>query len=182
MGVKMCYNKFYVDGCEKKEKSHILFQTILSFSDALSLVYFKYKENEKLSKSAAQMKRHLVSYKIHSQNVIEWPGTKTLNDNGHIYQMITYRIDNNLRSILDTVDTIWDWDYPAFPMDPAFYKDGYCWFQVTAHERLNTLFLKEDNLFPSLRDFENIGVTLIPKGKATESELFFNKYARLFCQ
>lgn len=173
------YSSYYVDGCEDKKISHLFLRAILANSDAFSLVYFKYRENEKFSKGVSGMKKRLAPYKIDSRNVTEWPGTKILsNERNHFYRMETYRVDMDVLPALEEVDTIWDWDYPDYPMDPCFYKNGFVWFTVTAHEHLNTLYLKDSENFPLATDLESIGVSLIPRRKVGQAELFYNKYLK----
>ena len=168
------YNSYFVDGCEKEETSHSFLSVILSYSDAFSLIYFRYRENEKLSKTASAIKKKLEPYKLFSQDVTEWPGTKTRNERGHVYRMITYRADIDVLPVLEEVATLWDWDYPRYPMDPCFYKKGYAWFAVSTHEHWNKLFLMEDPSFPLASDLESIGVTLFPGKTAKTSDLYYN--------
>ncbi len=165
------YNKFYVDGCEDSLISRDFLRAVLACSDAFSLVYFRYRENEKLSNSARQIKKDLSSFQLHSQYVSEWPGTKTQNDRNHLYRMVTYRADIDILPVIERVSTIWDWDYPQYPMDPSFYRNGYAWFVVTSHERMNTLYLEESNSVPSVMDLESLGLSLIPEGKTEEAKL-----------
>ncbi len=169
------YSSFYVDGCENKDTFHIFTRAILACSDAFSLVYFRYFENEKPSKGASFIKKGLSSFKLNSRIVNQWPGTTILkNDRGHIYRMITYKADIDVIPIIETVDTLWDWCYPNYPMDPCFYKDGRAWFVTSTHERWNALYLN-DNMLKFVSDFESLGVTLVPKTKKEETELFYNE-------
>ena len=173
------YKSYYVDGCESKKISHLFLRAILANSDAFSLIYFKFRENEKFSKGVSGMKKRLAPYKIDSRDVTEWPGTKLLsNEQNHIYRMETYQVDMDVLPVLEEVDTIWDWDYPDYPMDPCFYKNGYVWFAVTAHEHANTLYLRDSENFPLAADLESIGVSLIPGRKVEQSALFCNKYRK----
>ncbi len=169
------YNNYSVVGCENKEISHRFLRVLLAYSDALSLIYFRYQTEEKFSSKVSQIKRRLSPFELDSRDVTEWPGTKVRNDQGHLYRMITYQVNMNIVPILEEVDTLWDWDYPLFPMDPCFYKKGYAWFAVSTHERWNSLYLQETDSFPLASDLESIGVTLISRGKATAPELFYNQ-------
>jgi hypothetical protein len=133
MGDKqMTFNCYYVDKCEQKDISQKFINAVFRYSDAFSLIYFQYEKGEKMKKSTRNIKNALNPYKLESRTVLEWPGTITM-DNRHIYRMITYRTDKNVLPILLSVDTIWDWNYSRYPMDPAFYKNGYAWFYVTSH-------------------------------------------------
>jgi len=169
------YNKYYVEGLESKNVSHDFLRVIAAYSEAFSLVYFRYKEDEKLKKSTSEMKKKLSPFQLKAQNVTEWPNTQILgNDGGHIYRMVTYRTDMDMIPILEEADTVYDWDYPQYPMDPCFYKDGYAWFVVTSHEYFSILYLGEEGSFPLISDLEGVGVTLIPQGRVAETELLYN--------
>ncbi len=170
----ICYNSYYVEGCEIEEISHRFLRVILSYSDVFSLIFFRYRQNEKTSKSAAMIKKKLAPFKLFSQDVNEWPGTKTLNERGHIYRMITYRANIDVLPTIEEVATLWDWDYPLFPMDPCFYKNGYAWFSVSSHEHWNKLILGKGPSFPLISDLESIGVTLIPGKKVKCSDIYYN--------
>lgn len=170
------YNSYRVDGCESKEISQRFLRAILAYSDAFSLIYFRYREEEKFSERVSQIKKRLSPLELDSRDVTEWPGTKVKNDQGHIYRMVTYRVSMDILPILEEVDTLWDWIYPVFPMDPCFYKRGYAWFEVSTHERWNTLYLLEDASFPLASDLESIGVSLTPGGKVVASKLFYNQH------
>jgi hypothetical protein len=176
MGDKqMTFNCYYVDKCEQKDISQKFINAVFRYSDAFSLIYFQYEKGEKMKKSTRNIKNALNPYKLESRTVLEWPGTITM-DNRHIYRMITYRTDKNVLPILLSVDTIWDWNYSRYPMDPAFYKNGYAWFYVTSHEHINQLYLREDNSFPSVDELESLGVKLIPDKSIDESCVFYNKH------
>lgn len=170
------YKKYYVDGLEDKKVSQIFLRAIAAYSDAFSLVYFRYKEDEKLKRSTRKMKEMLNPFKIKSENVLEWPNTISM-DEKHIYRMVTYRVDMDIIPALEEVDTVYDWDYPKYPMDPSFYKDGYAWFAVTSHEYFSVLYLGEEGSFPLASDLESLGVTLIPQGRVSEDKLFYNEFA-----
>ncbi len=155
---------YYVDGCENKDVFQMFMKVLIGCSDSFSLIYFRYKENEKPKRGVSKIKKGLLPYRISSKKVDAWPGTKILeNKQGHIYQMETYVADPNQIPIMEQVDTLWDWSYPRFPMDPCFYRDGHVWFLSTTHENINKLYL-EENSFPSADDLESIGLKLVLLG------------------
>ena len=175
------YTSYYVDGCEKEKTSQLFLRVILSYSDAFSLIYFQHRENEALSKTASDIEKQLEPYMLFSQDVNEWPGTKTRNEQGHIYRMVVYRADLGVLPVLEQVAVLWDWDYPCFPMDPCFYKKGYAWFATSTHEHWNLLFLMDDPMFPLAPDLESIGVTLVPEKTARTSEPYYNNAIANLC-
>ncbi len=186
----MHFQSYQVDGCENKEIFHRFLRAILACSDAFSLIFFRYKEEEKPSEGVSGMEKELAPYMADSREVTQWPGTKLRNEQGHIYRMVTYRIDMGLIPILEKIDRLWDWDYPRYPMDPCFYKNGYAWFAVSSHERWNALYLRDDidipedddqaaigrAFFPSVLDLESLGVVLTPGERVPASELFFHEH------
>lgn len=166
---------FYLENINNKESYCRFIDYMISNSDSFSLVYFKYKENEKTRNTVKEIKNLLAPYKIYSYNGNQWPGTVTLNQNNHIYKIILYKTEPKCKEVLLKVDNIYDWDYPSYPMDLCFYKDGYAWFASCAHEHFANLFL-EDKFDISV--FEKIGIKLhyecdIPQEKLfLESSLF----------
>lgn len=172
----MDYNSYFVDGCEKKETFRLFLRALLANSDAFSLVFFRYKENEKPTKTVSTLKKQLTPFLLNSRLVTEWPGTVVRNEQGYIYRMNTYKASIDVLPILETVETLWDWNYPKYPMDPCFYKNRYVWFSVSAHEHWNTLYLNTNYNYPLVSDLESLGVSLIPGKKVNDSNLFINTY------
>ena len=88
--------------------------------------------------------------------------------------MVTYSIpkDFTFVDVFDMVNTLWDWDYPEYPMDPCFYRNGKVFFATCTHERINELYLNSEGDSLSARDFESIGLKLIYQGRISEEQLF----------
>ena len=171
------YNRYYVSGLEDKEKSRLFLAMLFAYSDAFSLLYYRRKENEKYSQNVQKIKEQLEQFRIGAEIVKEWPLTKQLDDNDPVCFFITYKTEIEAFSILEQIGCLWDFDYPTSPTDISFFKDGYCWFESCAHERINNLYLekdREDSLISNLRD---IGVKMILKGQVSENKLFVNKKA-----
>lgn len=157
------FNAYYVEGCDNRELYKKLIGVLLACCDSYSLIYFKYRECEKLSKSTDTIKRALEKYKIESRKTLQWPLTKTLNEQNHIYRMVVYKIvplDFSVLSVLCSVNTLWDWGYPDYPMDLCFYRKGLVHFASCTHERMNELYLNADGDSLSTKDFESIGLKL----------------------
>ena len=143
---------------------------MLKYSDAFSVVYFRYNEKEKFSLSAKKVKKELEDFIIYEKSVNQWPGTITLNETGQIYLMTMYRTDMAAETTLLRVKSIWEWDYPKYPMDLAFFKDGYAWFESTAHEGINLIHIKDQS---TSDDLEKLGIVLTPI--EFKSELFYDR-------
>lgn len=168
------FSSFYVDGLENNKLSQNFIRVILSYSDSFSFIYFRRKESEPLKKTAKNIKKVLSPFQINTCNAHEWPGTKLIGQQHQIYRMITYRASIETLPVFEKVDTLWDWDYPKYPMDPAFYKNGYAWFYICSHEHWNMLYLRESNNYPLVSDLESLGISLISKGPRLESDLFYH--------
>ena len=175
----MKYRRYYIEGCENPKVTRQLYALLTAHSKAFSLVYCQYGRNEKYSRTTQKIERKLKNYEIDSREVKKWPGTETL-DERSIYKMVTYRIDEeslwDIIDVFDTTKTIWDWDYPKYPMDICFYREGgLAWFYITAHERLNTLIL-DDSMGLSVLDIESIGVKLVAEESVDDDNLFYNRF------
>ena len=168
------YDCYYVEGCEKKDTWHLFQRVLLAYSDAFSLVYFKYQDNETQSVGVSQINEELSQYEMDERIVTEWPGTRHINGR-YNYRMVTYRIDSSVFNVMDTlekVDTLWDWDYPEYPMDICFYRNGIAWFATSAHEHWNALYLLTDGSFPLASDIDSIGIHLVFQHKVVEADIF----------
>ncbi len=141
--------KYFVDDLESKEVYRKFMEYMLEKSDFFSLIYFKEKENTPVKKSIRLLRDQLHKYKIYSMNTMEWPNTQTF-DTRHIYNMAFYYAKKECINILCQVDHFYDWDYPEAPMDLCFYKDGYCWFAVTAHEGLSYVYTDDVDIVNDL--------------------------------
>ena len=111
-----------------------------------------------------------------------WPGTITM-DFRHIYNLRVYRINKtNPKSVFDILDaletagSLWDWDYPEYPMDLCFYNNGFAWFASSAHEQWNALYADEPAGIAA--DLESIGLQVSQDGDIAEGELFYDESQR----
>jgi hypothetical protein len=171
------YDVYYMDGCENREIYQKMIRIATTFCDTMSFIYFKNKQNERSSESAKAVKKHLSKYKIKSKNVSVWPLTETL-DRNHIYNMVTYSIPRfapdafSVDNVFGMVNTLWDWQYPEYPMDPSFYRNGVIFFATCTHEEMNELYLRSDGDSLSVKDFESVGLKLTYLRSVPEERLF----------
>lgn len=173
------YDVYYVEGCQDRELYQKMIRIAITMCDTLSLIYFKYKHNEKTTETAKSIKSALRKYAIKSEKVFQWPLTET-RDYNHIYNMVTYTIPRDFNvesvfdivSVFDMVQTLWDWDYPEYPMDPCFYRNGKVFFATCTHEHINELYLNSEGDYFSVKDIESIGVKLYHQGRIPEEQLF----------
>ena len=99
----------------------------------------------------------------------KWPGTES-QDYGHIYRMTVYRSDIKVESILKQVEHLYAWNYPAYPMDLCFYKDGFAWFWSSSHEGISC-FYSDDKIAQELNE---LGVELQLCKKINKLELYYD--------
>lgn len=163
---------YIINGFKNKQAYFDFINYMVLNSDKFSLVYFKYSENEALKKSAKEIKNLLKSYKIYAINGNQWPSTVTLNENNHIYNITLYKSVAGVEKILTKVEDIFDWDYPLYPMDLCFYKDGYAWFASSAHEHFAYFYINDKQTYCDLID---LGIDLSDAGDIDESKLFLEE-------
>ena len=84
-------NRYYVNGLEKRDAYVEFIDYMVSFSDAFCLVYFRYDYKEEYSENVKAVRNKLEQYKKYERLTDEWPSTKTLNDQRHIYLYALYR-------------------------------------------------------------------------------------------
>jgi len=147
---------FYISELKSKIQYEQFIEYMLLNSDYFSFIYFRYKENEKMKKSTKEIHDNLKNFKIKSKFTNKWPGTVSF-DEDHFYKFVLYRSTVEAKDILCKVKNLFDWDYPMAPMDLCFYKDGYCWLSVTAHEADVSLYTENKNI---LKDLDTIGIEL----------------------
>ena len=67
--------------------------------------------------AAAQIEQKLQPYKLFSKKTNILPSMVTLNESGNIYNLVAYKSVPEVVDVLGLVDSLWDWDYPEYPMD-----------------------------------------------------------------
>ena len=170
--------EFFVEDFKNTSEYENFVNYMLMHSDFFTLVYFRYRENEKMRQSTKIIYNSLKKYKLHSEYTKRWPNTETKDDE-HIYKIVFYRSDPACQNILIRVKDLLSWDYPNAPMDLCFYKNGYCWLAVTAHERFACLYVDNDT---EIKELESIGTELTLSEESAEvfryNMEFINKYLR----
>lgn len=148
--------EFFVEEFSSQESYRCFIKHMLSHSQFFSLVYFRHRENEPLKKKTKLLYEKLKKFKEYSVNTNEWPGTVTMDDD-HIYKFVCYRAEMECFDWLVEVPGLYEWDYPYAPMDLCFYRDGYCWFSLTAHEQTACLYTDREE---EIRELEALGADL----------------------
>ncbi len=159
--------KYYLENLDDEIIYKRFIKIMVRHSDAFSFVQVRYTEKDKVKKSVKEIKKLLKPYKIYAKNVVEWPGTPgtiAFKDGGipckSVYRIYTYRCREEVISALNKASIMRDWDYPDFPMDLAFYRNGYAWFFSVAHEQIYRLFLNKKEDCNILNELNEAGVVL----------------------
>ena len=164
--------KYYINNFTTKEAYQAFIRYMLLNSDAFSFVYFKYRDSDRTKKSTKEIKDLLKPYKICARIVNEWPGTITLNENGHIYRLVMYKACIEAEKALNKASQIYEWQYPEFPTDLCFYKNGYAWFASCAHENLNWFYTNEQSVIDELTQ---LGVDIEYCSDIDDSKMFYDE-------
>lgn len=160
---------------EQKESYRKFIDIMSEYSDAFSVVYFQYRETERKRITVRIVEKKLKKDLIYSCHSNKWPGTETLNRLNHIYNLSFYKVNEDTCEILKKVHSLYSWDYPNYPMDLCFYKNGYGFFESSAHEEYNRIYTDDETLINELRknglineddNCDNI----------TGSDLYFNEH------
>ena len=162
---------YYIEEFSNKTEYLSFIRYMLLHSDTFSFISFKYHEGEKIKKTTKEVLQLLAPYKLYTQNVNAWPGTVTKNFNNHIYKLIMYKATLDAIPALSKANCLFDWDYPKFPMDLSFYKEGYAWFASSSHEQWNALYTDSKTV---IDDLKQLGICIKYVQDVDESSLFFN--------
>lgn len=164
--------KYDIDGLQDHNKYTHFIDYMFGISDAFSLVFFRYKEDEKYSPTAARIKEKLERFKIYEKPTCAWGGTVTF-DTRHEYLYSLYRCDIGAREILLSADNLFEWDYEKYPMDLCFFKEGYSFFSSTVHEHRAVLCTDDEK---AIEDLTQLGIECNPLPD-TNGKMFFDQFA-----
>lgn len=166
---------YYVAGLDNPSTYLKFIEYMWQRSSTFSLVYFRYNSSEKMKKTCRSIKTQLEPYKNFEKNVLKWPSMETRNDNNHIYRLAMYKSTIDTKNVLAQVSSLWDWDYPMFPMDLCFYRNGYAWFAASSHETWNALYVDDKNTAAEMRA---LGFELTDEEEVSDTNIFYEEYLR----
>lgn len=102
----------------------------------------------------------------------EWPSTKCGDNSGKInFDINLYKVCREVRAHLLEPEGLFHWQYPYFPEDLCFFKDGYCWLSTSAHERDASIYTNNKD---DVQELENMGLKF--KYKEQEINMFYEEY------
>lgn len=161
--------EYYIDKFKSRKAYHQFLEYAIAKSEYFSLVFFQHVPTEEFSPTAQMIYDRLMPYQVHQTITDQWPGTITFNSNHHIYQMSIYKCKPEVINILKEPDSLFDWDYPMYPMDLAFFRNGYCWISSTAHEEFAAIYL---NSKTEASELTQLGIELSYSDEIEQSDTF----------
>ena len=161
---------YSLSGLSDPENYKIFIRYMSAYSNAFSLVYFKYKEDEKERRTVLSIQKKLSPYLITSKRLARLPSMCTENQFQHIYELTIYKTCFETIDVLESVRSIRAWDYPKRPMDLSFYQNGYAWFTSSAHEDRNVLYTDDSHI---IQDLIDIGIIVVEKEDVDYTSLLY---------
>lgn len=158
---------YLVDKMKNKETYNSFIRYMLLNSDFFSVVYYRQGTNMLFYKDFKEYKKGLEPFLLYAENVSEWPHTKTMGGEA-VYRLMVYCADMKCYDILTRVNDIFEWSYPRAPVDLCFYRKGYCWFALTAHEKEAYLYTNNDK---EVQELQKLGVDIEYWGE--KGDLFY---------
>lgn len=135
----------------------------------------KRMENEAIEN--ARIFKKLQPYLIKQRHKsTEWPSTKILYDgNDSLIDINVYKVCDGIKEFIYEPNALYSWRYPCFPEDLSFFKEGFCWFKVCAHEEFAFIYLDDVKEVQALKKISlNFTVT---EHKINDSILFYENYS-----
>ena len=84
--------------------------------------------------------------------------------NGLIYRpgmfIVFYRLNDDLQKYLLSNQSLYKWDFPDYPTDISFFKDGICWLNSITHEEICDIYVESEEEFNYLK---SIGIVFLEK-------------------
>ena len=109
----------------------MLLEKALAEFDAFSLVW---REDTEFADSAKQFEEKLKPYLLKEERTNCWPGTQVLYKSSIVR---TYLVSQDSIHVLKCVDSVFEFVFPHYPEDLAFYQDGILVYASIAHEKYN---------------------------------------------
>ena len=161
--------KYFLDDFLTPDQYRQFIELMVTKSEYFSLVYFSKTEGERKKAGVKAIYDKLKSAKVAAWRRNSWPRTWTRNDSGHVYRLVLYHSVPQVIPCLSQPGSLFEWQYPDAPMDLCFYRDGYCWFAVTAHEGEAVLYTDDTHIVEYIR---NLGTGVYCHGEVSEADLF----------
>lgn len=117
----------------------------------------------------------LQPYLIKKRNYpTEWPGIKVVLNEYTNVDICVYKVCDEVKPYLLEPKGLFNWKYPYFPDDLSFFKGGYCWFTIVAHEGFACMYIKNDD---DIRNLKELGMDFnVTEHNDNEKSLFYEEY------
>ncbi|WP_294360138.1 hypothetical protein [uncultured Clostridium sp.] len=138
------------------EKDSIEYKEL--YTDIVNHGYEKYKQSflknikidnsldEKFNKGTECFLKKTERYLLKSRNNPIWPSNEPkYGSNVKEININVYKVCDEVKQYLMDPQGLFNWKYPNYPDDLCFFKDGYCWFNIVAHENIAFMHLKNKN-------------------------------------
>lgn len=124
--------KYLINSFSSKEAYVSFINYAVTHSDYFSLVYFRYSEKDRVKKSIKEIHNKLQKHKVCVKRGGRWPEVIVSPENKHVYKVVLYKSDTDVIPILSVVNSLQEWEFPQYPEELCFYRDGICWI-TTVH-------------------------------------------------
>lgn len=109
-------------------------------SDAFMFVFCNYDKIADYKETKCSFQEQLKPFLIKTRHNPLWPSTELTSCPANV-DVCVYRTAPAVKEFLNTVDSVFDWDYPNRPEDLSFFYHNECWFGSSAHEKY--MFMKD---------------------------------------
>ena len=94
-------------------------------------------QDEYMKKLKERLRKYLVKERHDSKWTVNEVITKRKKeDDQYLFDICFYKICPEVENfLLESVNSLYDFNPPYLPEDIAFYKDNYCWFYTVTHEK-----------------------------------------------
>ncbi|AAK79040.1 hypothetical protein BJV85_002938 [Clostridium acetobutylicum] len=137
----------------------------------------RYDNLDIFKKSTEPLLEKIRPYLIKKRNFpTEWPGVKVVFYSKYTsVDICVYSICKELETYLLEAKGLFNWKYPYFPDDLCFFKNGYCWFSVVAHEEYACIYIEDAQ---DIEKLLKIGVKFkVTECNKDEVKLFYEDYS-----
>lgn len=152
-------------------------QYALETCDAFMLVACSYTRSGRLKTKIKSDLKILKPYRIKVRHNPEWPNTLVLNTiysmNQYQHSINVYKATAELYDFLIKPGGMFKWEFPNNLEDLSFFRNGKCWFAVTAHEEFAFIYSdsKEEILY-----LRSMGLDLDDGEEIDDSKVFYEEY------
>ena len=130
------------------------------------------KMDESFKKNTEPFLRKLEKFLLKKRSNPIWPSNETkYGSNVKEININVYKVCDEVKQYLMEPQGLFNWKYPNYPDDLCFFKDGYCWFNIVAHENVAFIHLKSED---EIKEIKRMGFKF--SIDEYDDELFYEEY------